>query len=125
MEEFEKENSRFTEKLISKNNEIHLFSLSNIIHFGTLSSTLVFLFQNKPGLNEQEFADEVLKYEENLLNESKFKEKDEENDPINSNNKQCENEKEKENENMNMNMNNFNYNDKNTNVNGNVFNIIT
>jgi hypothetical protein len=91
MEEFEKENSRFIEKLISKNNEIHLFSLSNIMHSGTLSSTLVFLFQNKPGLNEEDFVNEVLKFEENLLAEGKFKEKDEENFNRISNFRQGEN----------------------------------
>lgn len=70
MEEFEKENeiSRFTEKIYSKNKDTYSFSLSNIIHQGTQSSTLVFLFQNKPGLNEEEFKEEV------FLFENKFKE---------------------------------------------------
>ena len=70
MEEFEKENSRFTEKIFSKNHEIYSFSLSNIVHNGTQSSTLMFLFQNKKGLNEEEFAEEVLKYEENYIVEN-------------------------------------------------------
>jgi hypothetical protein len=53
--------------LTSKNKESYHFSLSNILYEGTVSSSLIFLFQNKSGLSDELFEKEVSAYENNFI----------------------------------------------------------
>lgn len=66
-EELEKEKTTFIEKLTSKNKETYNISLSNILYEGTVSSSLIFLFQNKSGLSDEKFEKEVSAYENNFI----------------------------------------------------------
>ena len=74
-EQFEKEKINFIEKLVSKNKETYHFSLSNILYEGTVSSSLMLLFQNKPGLKDEQFDKEVSVYENNLIRNNLEEEK--------------------------------------------------